>query len=134
MLILVKAVDQDGKAISSPPMNEKDPLIKVWQFKRSGYTQIRTCDARTDEEINIVRKPDQRPVASQARNRPCSLYPNAGSDGLRPAPAQFRRASRSGVGLPIDVSCSLDCRQQTSRIDRLGNAIGHAVVQIATAL
>lgn len=56
MLILVKAVDPYGKAVSSTPISEKDALMEVWKFKTSGYTQIRTVRARTNEEINIVRK------------------------------------------------------------------------------
>ena len=56
MLILVKAVDQYGKAVCSTPMSEKDALMEVWRFKTSGYTQIRTIRVRTNEEINIVRK------------------------------------------------------------------------------
>ena len=56
MLILVKAVDPYGKAVSSTPTSEKDALMEVWKFKTSGYTQIRTVRARTNEEINIVRK------------------------------------------------------------------------------
>ena len=56
MLILVKAVDQYGKPVSSIPLSEKDALMEVWRFKTSGYTQIRTIRVRTNEEINIVRK------------------------------------------------------------------------------
>lgn len=56
MLIVVKAVDPYGKAVSSIPMSEKDALMEVWKFKTSGYTQIRTFRVRTNEEINIVRK------------------------------------------------------------------------------
>ncbi len=58
MLILVKAVDSDGKAVCTDPLSERDALMKVWEFKTSGCMQIRTFDSATDEEINILQKPE----------------------------------------------------------------------------
>lgn len=58
MLIVVKVVDPEGKAVCTAPLSERDALMKVWDFKTSGYTQIRTFNAETDEEINILQKPE----------------------------------------------------------------------------
>ncbi len=54
MLIVVKAIDSYGKAVSTPPVNKREALMKVWDFKTSGCTQIRTFCATTNEEISIL--------------------------------------------------------------------------------
>lgn len=56
MQVVVKALDATGKAIHTPPLSEREALMKVWEFKTSGYTQIRTFNARTNEEVNIIQK------------------------------------------------------------------------------
>lgn len=58
MLIVVKAIHPNGKAVATPPMKEREAVMKVWEFKTSGYTQIRTVSATTNEEINILQKPE----------------------------------------------------------------------------
>ena len=58
MRIVVKAIDPHGKAVSTSPMTEREAIMKVWDFKTSGYKQIRTFDAATDQEINILQKPE----------------------------------------------------------------------------
>lgn len=58
MLIVVKAIDPQGKAISTRPLTERAALMKVWEFKTSGCRQIRTFGATTNEEINILQKPE----------------------------------------------------------------------------
>ena len=58
MQVVVKALDADGKAINTPPLSQREALMKVWEFKTSGYTQIRTFSAKTNEEINIIQKPE----------------------------------------------------------------------------
>lgn len=58
MQIVVKAIDPNGKEIATPPLTQKNAIMKVWEFKTSGYTRIRTVDAATDEPVNIVRKLD----------------------------------------------------------------------------
>jgi hypothetical protein len=54
MLIVVKAIDAYGKAVCTPPVTKREALMKVWDFKTSGCTQIRTFRATTNEEINIL--------------------------------------------------------------------------------
>ena len=54
MLIVVKAIDSYGKAVSTPPVNKREALMKVWDFKTSGCTQIRTFCVTTNEEISIL--------------------------------------------------------------------------------
>ena len=58
MLIVVKATDLDGKAVATSPMKEREAVMKVWEFKTSGCTLIRTFNAATNEEINIIQKPE----------------------------------------------------------------------------
>lgn len=58
MLIVVKAIDPDGKAVVTAPMKEREAVMKAWEFKTSGFTQIRTVNATTNEEINILQKPE----------------------------------------------------------------------------
>lgn len=58
MLIVVKATDLDGKAVATSPMKEREAVMKAWEFKTSGYTQIRTVNAATNEGINILQKPE----------------------------------------------------------------------------
>lgn len=58
VLIVVRANDANGKAVSTSPMSQREAIMKVWEFKTSGHTQIRTFNAATSEEVNIVRKPN----------------------------------------------------------------------------
>ena len=58
MRIVVKAIHPNGKAVATAPMTEREAVMKVWEFKTSGCTQIRTFNAATDEEINILQKPE----------------------------------------------------------------------------
>ncbi|MDP3495565.1 MAG: hypothetical protein Q8R82_20865 [Hyphomonadaceae bacterium] len=58
MLIVVKAIDARGKAVATAPLAKKEALMKVWEFKTSGCSQIRTFNAATNEEINILNKSD----------------------------------------------------------------------------
>ena len=57
MLIVVKATDTKGAAVSTSPLSEKDAVMKVWEFKTSGFTEIRTLDAASGKAINILEKP-----------------------------------------------------------------------------
>lgn len=56
MLIVLKAIDAQGSPVASTPMTERAVIMKVWELKTTGCTQIRTFRANTNEEINIVRK------------------------------------------------------------------------------
>ncbi len=56
MRIVVKAVSFEGVAVSTEPLSKKDAIMKVWELKTSGYTQIRTVDATTNAPVEIVRK------------------------------------------------------------------------------
>lgn len=58
MLIVIKAVDEHGRSVATPPLAKREALMKIWEFKTSGYTQIRTFDAATNDEIDIVQKPE----------------------------------------------------------------------------
>ena len=58
MLIVVKAIDPRGNPVASSPLKEREAVMKVWEFKTSGFTQIRTFSAATNEEINILQKPE----------------------------------------------------------------------------
>ncbi|MEQ1781786.1 MAG: hypothetical protein ABMA14_10525 [Hyphomonadaceae bacterium] len=58
MRFVVKAMDLHGKAVASLPMTRREAVMKVWEFKTSGYTQIRTFDAATNEGIDIIQKPE----------------------------------------------------------------------------
>ena len=58
MRIVVRAMDSQGKAVASPPLTEREAVMKVWEFKTSGCTLIRTFNAATNEEINIIQKPE----------------------------------------------------------------------------
>ena len=58
MRIVVKAMDPGGKAIATPPLTEREAVMKVWEFKTSGYTQIRTFSATSNHEINIIQTPE----------------------------------------------------------------------------
>lgn len=58
MRIVVKANHPNGKPVATPPMMEREAVMKVWEFKTSGYTKIRTLNAATNEEINIIQKPE----------------------------------------------------------------------------
>lgn len=58
MQILVRAIDANGKAVTTAPLNQRDAIMKVWEFKTSGFTQIRTVNAATNEEVNILQKPE----------------------------------------------------------------------------
>ena len=57
MLIVVKATDRKGAAVSTAPLSEKDAIMKVWEFKTSGFTEIRTLDAASGKPINMLEKP-----------------------------------------------------------------------------
>ena len=56
MRFIVRALDPRGKAAASPSLTQREAVMKVWEFKTSGYTQIRTFNAATNEEINLIQK------------------------------------------------------------------------------
>jgi hypothetical protein len=58
MLVVVQAIDTSGNTVATAPLTEKDALMKIWEFKTSGYTQIKTFDSATNEEVTILRRLD----------------------------------------------------------------------------
>jgi len=63
MQIIVKAVDAKGNAVATEPLTRKDAIMKLWDLKTSGCTDIRTFDARTDEPVDLLQKPDDAPAS-----------------------------------------------------------------------
>ena len=58
MQIVVRATDPSGKPVATQPLTKKNAIMKIWEFKTSGYTEIRTFDAATNERVNILAKMD----------------------------------------------------------------------------
>jgi hypothetical protein len=63
MLIVVKATDPCGQSIWTEPLTRINAVMKVWEFKTSGYTDIRAFDSETGAAVALVQKPDDEPGA-----------------------------------------------------------------------
>lgn len=63
MLLVVRALDVQGRAVLTDPLTRKDALMKLWELKTSGCTMIRVFDAETGAAVDLVQKPDDEPAA-----------------------------------------------------------------------
>ena len=58
MLFVIKAIDPNGETVCTSALPKLAAVLKFWEFKTSGYTQIQAFDAATNEQIDILKQPD----------------------------------------------------------------------------
>ena len=58
MLYVIKAIDPNGEAVCSSVLPKLAAVLKFWEFKTSGFTQIQAFDAATNQPVDILNLPD----------------------------------------------------------------------------
>jgi hypothetical protein len=62
MFFVVEATDDHGNAVVTEPLTRLGAVMKLWEFKTSGCTDIRVSDAATGAPADLLQTSDDEPA------------------------------------------------------------------------